>query len=28
LTEMTGKLLETACWMLGTFGQHSRFNCQ
>ncbi|XP_058779627.1 fasciclin-like arabinogalactan protein 15 [Vicia villosa] len=20
-----GKLLETACWMLGTFGQHSRF---
>lgn len=23
-----GKLLETACWMLGTFGQHSRFNCQ
>jgi len=25
---MTGKLLETACWMLGTFGQHSRFNCQ
>ncbi|CAI8616101.1 unnamed protein product [Vicia faba] len=24
-----GKLLETACWMLGTFGQHSRFtSCQ
>ncbi|XP_015953242.1 fasciclin-like arabinogalactan protein 15 [Arachis duranensis] len=24
-----GKLMETACWMLGTFGQHSRFaSCQ
>ncbi|XP_027929137.1 fasciclin-like arabinogalactan protein 15 [Vigna unguiculata] len=24
-----GKLLEAACWMLGTFGQHSRFtSCQ
>nr|KYP43607.1 Fasciclin-like arabinogalactan protein 16 [Cajanus cajan] len=26
---LAGKLLETACWMLGTFGQHSRFaSCQ
>jgi len=26
---MAGKLLETACWMLGSFGQDSRFiSCQ